>query len=278
MAIGLLGLGRHRDKGADQPQFLAPLKLLAALVDIVDIEHTDTLQPLGIGFAEIGDPIIVDAADLGQHFAVRDAVPEEALARLQARPSHPVLFILSDHRMRIVATLADVFPDAEEIDLRGIFETLPRLHHRTQGANLHAIEHPGVVLSPARGLAALHFRRPIAEPRFHAPGIHVWRLNDVRICRNQLVLGHYRPPPFMPAMVQSRPYLPIGTECPAVGSLRRGSAISTTQPRAPDGTTAAFLLDQMPLFIATCCDARSLTISRDTRVNLLLGPGHFLSR
>ena len=82
----------------------------------------------------------------------------------------------------------------------------------------------------------------------------------------------------MPAMVQSRPYLPIGTGCPAVGSLRRGSAISTTQPRAPDGTTAAFLLDQMPLFIATCCDARSLTISRDTRVNLLLGPGHFLSR
>src|SRR5437870_6120 len=119
MTVGLVRQRRDRDEGADEPQLLDALELLAALVDIIDIEHADALQTLGIGLAEIGDPVVVDAADLGQQFAVWDAVPKEALARLQARPPHAIFFILPDHRVGIVAALADILPDAEKIDLRG---------------------------------------------------------------------------------------------------------------------------------------------------------------
>src|SRR5215472_4518778 len=89
MPIGLVRQRRDRNERADEPQFLAALELLAALVDVIDIEHADPFEPLGVGFAEIRDPVVVDAADLGQELAVRDAVPEETLARLQARPQTP---------------------------------------------------------------------------------------------------------------------------------------------------------------------------------------------
>src|SRR5271155_2961059 len=115
MTIGFVGQWRDRDEGPDEPQLLAPLELLAAHIDIVDVEHADPLQALGIGLAEIGDPVVVDAADLGQQLAVPDAVPEESLARLQARPPDAVLFIFADHRMGVVAALADILPDAEKI-------------------------------------------------------------------------------------------------------------------------------------------------------------------
>src|SRR5436305_11257783 len=121
MTIGLVRQWRDRDEGPDEPEFLASLEFLAAHVDVIDIEHADALQTLGIGLAEIGDPIVVDAADLGQEFAVRNAVPEEALARLQARSPHTILFVLFDHGVRVVAALADILPDAEEIDLRRVF-------------------------------------------------------------------------------------------------------------------------------------------------------------
>src|SRR5438067_22133 len=136
MTIGLVLQWRDRDEGPNDPEFLASLEFLTAHVDVIDIEHADALQALGIGFAEIGDPVVVDAADLGQEFAVRNAVPEEALARLQARPPDAVLFILFDHRMRIIAALADVFPDPEEVDLRRVLEALPGLHDRPQGPDL----------------------------------------------------------------------------------------------------------------------------------------------
>src|SRR5437667_10579182 len=100
--------------------------------------------------------------------------------------------------MGVVAALADVFPDAEEIDLRGVFEALPGLHPRPERPDLHAVEHPGVIFPAARGLAALHLRRPVAEPRLDAAGIHVGWLDDVRIRRDQLVLRHHRPPSLSP--------------------------------------------------------------------------------
>ncbi len=199
MTIGLVGQWRDRDEGSDEAQFLAPLELLAALVDIVDVKHADPLQTLGIGLAEIGDPVVVDSADLSQELAVRDAVPEEALAGLQTRSPDAVLFILADHRVGIVAALADILPDTEEIDLRGVLEALAGLHYRPERPDLHAVEHPGVVFPAGRGLAALHLGRPVAEPRLDTPRIHVRRLDNVGIRRDQLVLRHHRPPPLSPS-------------------------------------------------------------------------------
>ena len=76
------------------------LEFLRRRVGIVDIEHRDALQPVGMRLAEIGDPVVVDAADLGQQLAVRHAVPEQALARLQHRAPDAVLLVFDDHRMR----------------------------------------------------------------------------------------------------------------------------------------------------------------------------------
>src|SRR5438105_8844054 len=172
MTIGLVRQWRDRDEGPDEPEFLASLEFLAAHVDVIDIEHADALQALGIGLAEIGDPVVVDAADLGQQLAVRDAVPEEALARLQARTPDAVFFILTDHRVWVVAALADILPDAEEIDLRGVLEALPGLHDRPKGTDLHPVEHPGVIFPAGRGLPPLHLGCSVAEPGLDAPRIH----------------------------------------------------------------------------------------------------------
>src|SRR6516164_7910857 len=82
IAIGLVGQWRDRDEGADKAELFCPLELSAAFLDIIDIEHRNAFEALGIGLAEIGDPVVVDAADLGQEPAIRQPVPEETLARL----------------------------------------------------------------------------------------------------------------------------------------------------------------------------------------------------
>ncbi len=181
---------RNRDEGADQTHLDDALQFLRAGIGIVDIEHRDALQPRWIRLAEIGDPVVVAAADLRQEIAVRHAVPEQALARLQHRAPDPVLLVFADHRVGVVGALADVFPDAEKIDLRRVLETLPGLHHGAQGADLLAVEHPGVVFAPGRRLAPFHPRRAIAQLGSDAVGIHVGRLDDVRIGRDELVLRH----------------------------------------------------------------------------------------
>src|SRR6266446_1137541 len=191
MAIGFVGQWGDRDEGADQTQFLASLQLLAGLIDIVDTEHRNTLQALWIGLAEIGDPVVVDAADFGQELAVGHAVPEEALARLQARAPNAVLFILGDHRMRVVSALAHILPNAQKIDLRRVLEALAGLHYRTQGADLRAVEHPGVIFPTGRGLVPLYPRRPLAKFGLDPGRIHVRRLDDMRIRRDHFVRSHF---------------------------------------------------------------------------------------
>lgn len=90
-----IGLVRHRRDGnecAHQTQFLASRELQAGLVDIVDFQHRDALQALRIRPAEIRHPVVVDTADFGPERAVGRAIPEQALARLQARAPRAILF------------------------------------------------------------------------------------------------------------------------------------------------------------------------------------------
>ena len=49
------------------------------------------------------------------------------MARLQHQAPDPVLLVFDQHRIGVIGTFSDVFPEAEEIDLRGILETLARL-------------------------------------------------------------------------------------------------------------------------------------------------------
>src|SRR5712692_958330 len=194
VTIGPISQRRDGNERPDQPEFRAAFQLLTGLFDIVHVEHGDALQAIGRGLAEVRDPVVVDAADGREHGAVRDAVPEEALARLQTGPPDTVHLVLLDHRLRIVRGEPDVFPQAQEIDLGGILEPLSRLHHRAQGADLQPVDEPRVVLTPRGGFHPLHPRRPLSEPGLDPARVQVRWLDDVGICRDELVRRHRTPP------------------------------------------------------------------------------------
>src|SRR5262245_48505848 len=146
------------------------------------------------GLAEIGDPVVVSPAEGGEKRAVGNAIPEEALARLQAGGPHAVGFQLFQHRVGLVSGLPDVFPDTQKVDRRRIFEPLTGLDHRSDGANPGPVEVPGVV-HPARTRAVpFHAGRTAAEFWLDASLVQIRGLDDVRIGRDQLVSGHGRPP------------------------------------------------------------------------------------
>jgi len=182
--------GIHRNESPNESQVCTAFQLLAGIVHIVHIQHRDALQPLGIGCAEVGDPVVVDPADGREQLAVWDPVPEEPLAGLQARPPHPIDFVLFDHGVGVVGGLADVVPDAEEIDVRGIFKALPGLDHRAEGPHLQPIDTPGIVRSSRRCGSLLHAGRPVPEFRLDAARIHIRWLDDMGIRRDEFVGCH----------------------------------------------------------------------------------------
>ena len=65
IAIRFVRPRRDRNEGADQAHLDAALKLFRGSIGVVDIEHGDALEPARMRLAEIGDPVVVDAADLG---------------------------------------------------------------------------------------------------------------------------------------------------------------------------------------------------------------------
>ena len=194
MTIRAVGQRRDGDEGADQPEPGAALELQRRLLDIVHVEHGDALEPIGKGLAEVGDPVVVDAADGREHGAVGDAVPEETLARLQARAPHAVHLVLLDHRLGIVGAEPDVFPRAEEIDLRRILEPLSGLHHGAQGAGLLTVDEPGVEFAARGRLQPRQTRGPLPEFWLDPGRVEVRRLDDVRIGRDELVRQHRNSP------------------------------------------------------------------------------------
>src|SRR5439155_14857907 len=185
-------LGQRRDgnERPDQPELRAALELLTGVVDVVDVEHGDALEAIGIGLAELRDPVVVHTTDGGEQPAVRDAVPEEPLARLQARAPDSVHLVLFDHRLGIVAPEPDVFPYPEEIDLRRVLEPLSCLNHRAQGADLLAVDEPRVVLATGGGLHPFHPGRAVLESRLDPLRVQVRRLDDVGVCRDELICRH----------------------------------------------------------------------------------------
>ena len=194
MAVGPVGQRVDRDEGPRQPQLGAVLQLLARLIDVVHVQHADPLEPVGRGLAEVRDPRIVRPAQRGQQLAVREAIPEQALARLQARAPDAVHLQLLEHGVGVVRPLSDVLPHTEEVDRRGILEPLARLDDRADGPDPRPLEVPGVVLPADACAMPLHAGSASAELRLDPALVQVGGLDDVRIGRDDSVAGHDLPP------------------------------------------------------------------------------------
>src|SRR5215831_13427283 len=96
--------------------------------------------------------------------------------------------------MGIVRGASDVIPNPQEIDLRWILKALSCLDHGAQGANLQAIDKPGIVFASRWRFQLLHARCSISESWLNAACIHVGWLDDVGIRRDEVVSFHDIPP------------------------------------------------------------------------------------
>ena len=125
MAVGPVGQWGDGDEGPDEPQSSAAFELLTRVVHIVHIQHGDAFEAVGVRLTEIDDPVVIDATDGRQQLAVRNAVPEQALAGLQAGAPHAVHLQLFGHGVWVVRRPPHVIPHPQEIDLRGILNRCP---------------------------------------------------------------------------------------------------------------------------------------------------------
>src|SRR5262245_7193211 len=163
MAIWTVGQGKDRDERPGEPQFGATHEFLAGILDVVHVQHADALEPVGRSPAEVRDPRVVGAAKGREQLAIRQAVPEEALARLKAGAPNAVHLELLEHGVGLVRRLPDVLPQPEKIDGPRVLEPPARLDHRSDRPDAPALEVPGVILPADPGAMALDARSPGAE-------------------------------------------------------------------------------------------------------------------
>ena len=205
VAVGPLPEGRRRDEDAYQPHLGAVLHLGARLVHVVHVENTDAFEPIGVGLAELGYPIVIRAAGRGDNLVVVQPVPEEALTGLGACRPDPVHLQLFEHLVRVVGRLAHVIPESQKVDFLGVIEPLTGLDEGAQHAGLLAVHDPYVVVLAALRRPALYSRGPVSQPRLEPRGVQVGWLDDMCVRRNHLVVAHGAPPPSSP---------PPQLECP----------------------------------------------------------------
>jgi hypothetical protein len=80
-------LGDHR---ARQTQARGALELADAVLDVVQIDHRDALEPRAVGGAEVGEPVVVGAEDRRHQRGVRHPEVEEALGGIEHFARHAV--------------------------------------------------------------------------------------------------------------------------------------------------------------------------------------------
>ena len=155
------------------------LQLPDPVLDVVQVDHRDALEPGGIGAAELGEPVVVGAKDRGHQRRVRHLEVKQPLRGIEDFAGHPV-------ERHVLEVLLGVVPAAEHVfeaplggDRLGGLE--PRAGVRDQadpGEDLIRLDHDMVA-----AVDPLDPRRPIAERRIDAGLPQIGRFEHVRVGR-----------------------------------------------------------------------------------------------
>jgi hypothetical protein len=111
---------------------------------MVDIEHTNAFQSVGMGVTEIGNPIVICLAQTREELTILNVVPEQALAGLENRAPDTIQFELFEHRVWLIGSCAHVFPDPHEVDRFRVLKAPAGLGDRAKGDHLGLPKKPGI--------------------------------------------------------------------------------------------------------------------------------------
>ena len=92
-----------------KPELRRALHLLYARLQIVYVEHRNTLEPLGVGAAVLGDPVVISPAVDGQEITVRHAVEHKANGGIEYTHINPIDIHVFDVLIRDVTSKPYVF-------------------------------------------------------------------------------------------------------------------------------------------------------------------------
>ena len=99
-------LGDHR---AGEAQAGGALQLLDPVLDVVQVDHRDTLKAGGIGAAELGEPVVVGAKYGGHQRRVRHLEVKQPLRGIDDFAGHPIERHVLEVLLGVVAAAVHVF-------------------------------------------------------------------------------------------------------------------------------------------------------------------------
>ncbi len=176
-------LGDHRSGEAHAG---GALQLPDAVLDIVQVDHRDALEPRPVRAAKVGEPVVVRAKDGGHQRSVRHPEVKEALGWIQHLAGDPVELHVSQVLIGVVPTPRHVFEAPLTGDRLGGLE--PRAGVRDEPDTRDDLIHLDHELVGA--VDPLHPGRPIAERRVDPRRPQIGRLEDVRIGRENQCGDH----------------------------------------------------------------------------------------
>ena len=169
-------LGDHR---AGQAEAGGALQLPDPVLDVVQVDHRDALEPGGIGAAELGEPVVVGAKDGGHQRRVRHPEVEEPLRGIEDFAGHPVERHVLEMLLGVVPAAVHVLEAPLGGDGLGRLE--PRAGVRDEadpGEDLIRLDHDLV-----GAVDPLHPRRTIPERRIDAGLPQIGRFEHVGVGR-----------------------------------------------------------------------------------------------
>ena len=176
-------LGYH---AAGQPQLGRPLQLLDSFPNVVQVYHGHALEPVRVGIAELGEPVIVGPEYRGHQLRVGDLEVEKALGRIKHLAGNPVQLHVADVLVRVVSAGVDVFKPAVGRD--GLWSVKPGAGVGDEAyAGDHLVSFNDQMVDVAD---PLHVGRPVLEPGVDSLCPQVRGLENMGVGGNYNVVVH----------------------------------------------------------------------------------------